>query len=151
MIQGGKMTAGYCLVHLPVHRLRSILQIPFCHQLFGDDDFENVAEFTGYFITDKTYGVLFTLHLVLTILFHKANKFVYSYPVSQSGLGRYYGKGNPLRIYCGPPDHLEGHSGKMESENVEILTKMGIIKIFLNRTKKFIRGICVKRVKYAKN
>jgi hypothetical protein len=133
------MTAGYCLVHLPIHRLRSVIQIPYCHIYFGEQWLKNTAEFTGYFITGKKYGFFFTLHLVLTILSHKADRFVYSYPVAQKGLARYYGWGSPTRLYSGPPEPLDGHTGDMKSEHVEVLTKWGIVKIFLNRTKKLLR------------
>lgn len=137
---GGKMTGGYCLVHLPAYRLRSIEQIPHNEIFWMNPKYINMAEFTGYFIKEKRYGFLFTLHLVKTILFHKADWFVYSYPVSQKALGRYYGKGRPIRLFVGPPEQLEGHTSKMESESVELLTKTGIVRIFLHRTFKFLKG-----------
>jgi hypothetical protein len=75
----------------------------------------------------------------MTIIFHEAETFVYSYPVSNKALGKYYGRGDPCRIYTGIPRPLEGHKEGMESEHVEVLTKFGIFKVFMHRTIKFLK------------
>lgn len=148
MTRDGKIVAGYCLVHKPAQLLRSVQQIPsFETRLLGSPIPEKLAEFTGYFIDEKRGAVLFTAHLVWTIFFHKAKRFVYSYPVSQKGLQRYYGQGDPVRIYSGPPEKLAGHLEEMEPENVEILTKRGIFKIFWYRTKRTFRSRHGKRTR----
>lgn len=139
LVIDGMIKAGYCLVDLPLYNLRSINQVPKEQlSLVPQDLLCDLCEFTGYFILDKKYGLLFTAHLVKTILFHSKKKFVYSYPVDQKNLGKYYGYGNPYRIYTGKPERLDGHTDDMDEEHVEILSKHGICKIFLRRTMKYI-------------
>lgn len=140
MFVGGKMTCGYCLVYRPMFNLRSVIQIPDHWYLSNHRLLQDAAEFTGYFINNKKYAFFFTLHLVMTIIFHKAKTFVYSYPSAHRALGKYYGTGDPCRIYSGVPEALEGHKENMEPENVEVLTKFGVFKIFYHRTVKFLRG-----------
>jgi hypothetical protein len=135
----GTLTGGYCLVHRPLFNLRSVIQIPDYYRLVNHKMLQEAAEFTGYFINSKRYAFFFTLHLVMTIIFHEAKTFVYSYPVSNRALGKYYGRGDPCRIYTGAPRHLEGHKEVMEPEHVEVLTKFGIFKVFMHRTIKFLK------------
>lgn len=139
MYEDGELTAGYCLVRAPIHKLRSIQQIPKVeYYYYGNPKLKRVSEFTGYFIENRAHssirGVIFTMHLVWKVLVNSADMFVYSYPVSSFALKEYYGYGRPWRLYKGMPNPLEGHNGNMEPEYVEVLTKWGIIKIFLKRT-----------------
>jgi len=131
-----RIVGGFCLIHDLPWKLRSIKQIPEDAFLQATRDLPTLktAEFTGYFLNDKKYGLLFTSHLVKTCLLHKASRFVYSYPTRQTGLEKYYSKGKPRRLYSGLPAKLPGHKDKMEDENVEVLTRWGIIKIFMART-----------------
>jgi len=135
-----RIVGGFCLVHDLPWKLRSIKQIPedMLHLATRDLPTLKTAEFTGYFLNDKKYGLLFTSHLVKTCLLHKASRFVYSYPISQTGLEKYYSKGKPGRLYSGQPAKLQGHKDGMEDENIEVLTRWGIIKIFLARTLRYI-------------
>lgn len=146
LIKNGEIIGGFCLVHDLPYKLRSIQQIP--NPTPGSRWFRgfeevgitntNTAEFTGYFLNEKKHGLFFTWNLVKTILGHPARRYVYSYPVSQTRLGAYYAYGNPIRLHTGVPVHLQGHSGDMEEEHVEVLTRNGIIKIFLARTLRYI-------------
>ena len=131
------LVGGFCLVHDIPSKLRSIKQIPLEEPL-KELPTSKTAEFTGYFLLDKKHGLYFTLNLVRVILGHKAKKFVYSYPVSQKRLGKYYSYGNPDKLYTGVPRRLTGHSENMEAEHVEALTKWGIVKIFLARTYRYL-------------
>lgn len=134
----GRLVGGFCLVNAPPLHLRSLIQIPdivFNWYLY-DSHIYDVCEFTGYFIEDKRFGLLFTMYLVWVILTYNAKQFVYSYPVSQKGLEQYYRKGKPIRLYTGFPATLEGVPG-VEKEHVELLTKWGIVKIFLFRTLRY--------------
>ena len=139
MFDGDKMVAGFCLVK-GFYNLRAIKQLPLEKMNWLRQKYPRMltrmADFTGYFITDKKYGIPFTLYLVKTCLLHSCWYFIYSYLVTEYGLERYYGSGNPLRIHTGKPEHLDGHHENMEEEHVEILSKWGIVKIFWYRTKR---------------
>lgn len=144
----GELVGGFCLVNLPPLHLRSITQIPdvvynWC--IYGDR-LCDVCEFTGYFLDSRRHGLIFTVYLVWVILTYNASQFVYSYPASQKGLERYYSKGSPLRLYTGKPVTLEGIPG-VEDEHVEVLTKWGIVKIFLHRTLRYFRRSHGKRTR----
>ena len=133
------LVGGFCLVDAPPLHLRSITQIQ--DVLYNWHTYDKIlydaCEFTGYFLDGKKFGFVFTMYLVWTVLFYRAKQFVYSYPVSHKGLERYYGHGNPIRIHTGIPSHQEGIKGA-EREHVEVLTKWGIVKIFLCRTLRYI-------------
>lgn len=133
-----QLAAGFCLVNAPPLHLRSIIQIPdiLYNWHVYEDYIYDICEFTGYFIENKKLAFIFTLYLVWTVIWYNSRQFVYSYPISQRGLERYYSRGNPLRIYTGYPKTLEGMQG-VEKEHVEILTKWGIVKIFLFRTLRY--------------
>ena len=140
LIVNGEIVAGFCLVYRPANELRSLQQVPyFCHTLYKDEFVYRVAEFTGYFIDKKSYAFKFTMNLVRIVLLSPAHYFVYSYPVDQKRLGKYYAKGKPIRIYSGKPRRLEGHPEGLDEERVEVLTKWGIVRIFLHRTRKYLR------------
>ena len=126
--------------------LRSILQMPEEVQEIRYKEhykvMNNLCDNTGYFLNGVSFweGIWFTLLLTLICLFYKKGYFVYTYPVTDTGLEKYYGSGKPIRIHTGVPVHLPGHSDNMEPEHVEILTRLGIIKIFLYRTKRMFRA-----------
>ena len=135
-----KIVAGICSVHQHALYPRSLKQIPcFSYISYKKDFILSLAEITGYFIEDKAYAFRFTMHLFRIFLFHPAKNFVYSYPVDQKRLSKYYAKGKPITIYSGKPVKIEGHPDDLPPENVEILTKWGIFRIFLHRTLKYLR------------
>ncbi len=143
MFDGKRMVAGFCLVR-GFSNLRAIQQLPkekvdWLAREHGHM-VGSMADFTGYFITDKKYGLKFTIYLVKTCLFHPCRYFVYSYLVTETGLEKYYGSGKPLRVHTGKPEHLSGHHESMDEEHVEILSKWGIVRIFLYRTKRWIKS-----------
>lgn len=138
-----KLVAGFCLVS-GFDNLRSIQQLP---ENVREDCktkypyiVDNLADFTGYFINTKSklYGILFTIYLVLVCATYPKKYFIYSYLISETRLGKYYSSGSPLKIHTGKPEHLNGHHDTMEEEHVEVLSKIGIFKIFLYRTKRLI-------------
>jgi hypothetical protein len=136
--RNGDYLAGFCLVKGFEH-LRSIRQLPIEVREDVKKRWPVLVDFTGYFIqpkTPKVFSFIFTIYLVLVCAFYSCNYFVYSYLVSEVGLGKYYGKGLPTRVHTGKPLHLEGHHDVMDDEHVEILTKLGVARIFLYRTKR---------------
>lgn len=133
------LVAGFCLVNAPPFHLRSIMQIPdILYEWYKYDEVvSDVCEFTGYFIDDKRFALLFTLYLVWVVFTYKASQFVYSYPSSQKGLEKYYSYGNPIRLFTGIPCHLDKDTPGLEEEHVEIISKWGIFKIFAFRTLRY--------------
>lgn len=102
---------------------------------------EKIAEFTGYFMLSNEGRFKLTCFLLFDVFTSKAKYFIYSFAVSNKKLAKYYGYGNPIFIYCGQASKLEGHPSDMESEQVEMLTKVGILKVFLARVfNKYIKG-----------
>lgn len=146
MFVDGKLIAGFCLVP-GFDDLRSIQQLPEDVIAAIKTKYpyvvDNLADFTGYFINtkNKTHALLFTIYLVLVCLLYSSNYFIYSYLITEVGLGRYYGSGDPIRVHTGKPMHLFGHHDVMEDEHVEILSKLGIVKIFTYRTKRILKKI----------
>jgi len=136
------LIAGYCLVHAPLNEMQSIQQIPkTASKQFGDEDPFNYREFVGYFLNTKKHAFKFKLHLLKTLLFHKAAYVVYAYSTDQTEVEQFCLKGNPLRLYSGLP------TGGKFPVNVEIMTKRGILKIcsilvikaFVKRVREWIR------------
>lgn len=132
-----KLLGGFCLVSGNLNdgfaNLRTVKQARLF--FYGKSSLDNLTEITGYFIADKKCGLKLTMRLVLEVLRNPSNSFIYSYAASNKKLESYYKTGNPKRMFSGyiyyPNDY--------NIENVEILSKWGIIKIFLNRTMKLIK------------
>lgn len=142
LINNGKMEAGFCLIP-GWFNLRAVLQMPEEKQrAFYDNDkmTRNLCDLTGYFINGASFyrGLVFTLFLVMKCLLYKKKYFIYTYPEHEHGLEKYYAKGNPKRIHTGIPVKLSGHSDNMESEHVEVLTRLGVCRIFYCRTKRLL-------------
>ena len=98
---------------------------------------QKVCEINGYFILDKSISNWFKFRMMITILLTNAKYFFYSYQSINEKLSAYYSNGNPKLIYRGPVMYqILDDSGKIETkfsnENVCALTKLGVIKIFLN-------------------
>jgi hypothetical protein len=145
LIVNKQMVAGFVLVP-GYFNLRSVLQMPQI-QIKSFYKFKkyvatNLCDQCGYFINTTSFwqGLLFTFYMVLVCMFYKKRYFIYTYPVQDVGLERYYGQGKPLRVHTGKPEKLPGHGEHMESEHVEILTWCGICKIFWYRTKRALRA-----------
>ena len=143
MFIDGKLVAGFCLVPGFLN-LRAVMQLPEAEivNLAYSPMSDHLADFTGYFLLKDTSWLnafRFTVYLVKTCVRSPYKHFIYSYQVNEVKLGRYYAAGDPKRIYTGIPEHLDGHGENMEPEHVEILTKWGIVKIFLRRTYKVLK------------
>jgi hypothetical protein len=144
MFVDGVMTAGFCLVP-GFLQLRAVMQLPTEKiKTLIPTASAGLADFTGYFMKDKRHAFRFTCYLTKVCFLHPCKYFIYSYQTTEVGLGRYYAAGNPLRIHTGIPEHLDGHHAIMEPEHVEILSKWGIVKIFLRRTFKMLGKILIK-------
>lgn len=148
MFIDGKIISGFALIS-GFHDLRSVMQMPKARitdfLTHGPKDvLENLADFTGLFLKDKRFSFMFSLYMLRVCLLHPCRYFIYSYQVSEERLGNYYGRGKPRRIHTGVPEHLDGHHSIMEPENVEILSKWGIIRIILYRTFKMIKKMALK-------
>jgi hypothetical protein len=105
-------------------------------------------EFTGYFISPyfndkKLKSILFTLKMILISIL-KGKYFFISFDRKNQSLGEYYGHGYPLVIYRGIVtyqvldqfNNIEIHEG---NEQVEVIDRMGLIRIFKWRTIKEIK------------
>jgi acetyltransferase-like isoleucine patch superfamily enzyme len=101
----------------------------------------NLCDFAGWFVntTNLWHGIYFTLFLAVICVFYSKKFFMYTYPTRDIAIGRYYAVGNPVHIFTGIPEHLPGHKDHMEEENIEILTRWGVTKIFWNRTKRMYK------------
>jgi hypothetical protein len=120
---------GFAIIEIA--HFRTILQIP--HAARKKLRTHPNAEITAYFINNKSFGLRITLRLIIEVLKTDGKKFVYSYDRDNRKLGKYYAMGSPIRLYSGYVRNLEGMTGK-HIENVEILTKGGILKLFMKRT-----------------
>lgn len=144
LIDNKEIKAGFCLIP-GYFNLRAVLQMPENKiKEFYDNNTRvahSMCDLTGYFINNLSFrqGLIFTLFLVFRCFFYCKKYFIYTYPISDVALKNYYGKGNPNRIHSGKPEYLLGHSNDMDEENIEILNKYGIVKIFYYRTKRILK------------
>ena len=154
-IKDNQIKGGFVLVP-GYFNLRSILQMPenIQEQKYKDHlkMMNNLCDNTGYFLNGVSFweGIWFTFYMILVCLFYKKGYFVYTYPVTDTGLEKYYGSGDPILIHSGVPEHLPGHSDEMEPENVEIITRLGVLKIFIYRTKRMFRARKVQKKRASK-
>jgi hypothetical protein len=132
-----KYVGGYAFVDK--HPLRSLQQIPTEDPSFYEK--WNVGELTAVWLKDKTYGLVWSLMFVYHALRHPTKYWVYSYPISEVRLGKYYAMARPLYIYKGPIVRLEGHLENPEPESIEIITTWGVAKIALGRNIKYLKKL----------
>lgn len=137
----GKYVGGFIIHQDILFRLRAFNEIPKdnLEKINIEKYIHTTADLTGYFITSKKHGFALTCCFVLSVMTHRAKHFIYSYDTDNKRLERYYGNGKPVRLYSGIPALIEGYSSPQPPVNVEILTKFGIFRIFLNRTLKMLR------------
>jgi hypothetical protein len=136
--EDGEFVGGFVLKKGHLFDLRSFHEIPLTvvPSLPYTKYMNTTADLTGYFLRDKRYGLKLTWFFVKTIVFYNSKYFIYSYDVSNTGLGKYYASGDPTLLYSGIPALIEGYTEEQAPVNVEILSKWGIVKIFLHRTRK---------------
>lgn len=131
----GEYVGGFAFV--AKHPLRSLEEIPPTYPIYLDPSL--VAEVTAVWLKDKYYGFMWSLHFIYQAYRFPAKYFVYSYPISEVKLGKYYEKADPLCIYKGPIVRLEGHLENPEDESVEVITAWGVVKIALHRNIKYLK------------
>lgn len=132
-----KYVGGYAFVN--EHPLRSLQQIPEGYSPFYENCY--VGEVTAVWLRDKTYGLVWSLMFVYHAIRHPAKYWVYSYPISEVRLGKYYAAANPLYLYKGPIVKLEGHPENPEPESIEMITTWGIAKIAWSRNIKYFKKL----------
>lgn len=138
---GVGFVAGFVLKRGHLEDLRVWQEIPECEEKERARQLLStrvVADTTGYFLQDKKRGFIFTLYFALTVLFYPASFFIYSYDRDNLRLKKYYGHGLPLLLYSGTPALIDGYTEAQPPINAEMLTKYGVFRIFLMRTKKLI-------------
>jgi hypothetical protein len=133
----GQYVGGFALV--TEHPLRSLEEIPPSYPLYLDS--ETVGEVTAVWLKDKYYGLPWSLVFVYQVLISPVKYWVYSYPISEERLGKYYAAGDPFCLYRGPIVRLEGHPENPEPESVEILTAWGVAKIAIHRNLKYLKKL----------
>lgn len=131
----GEYVGGFAFV--AKHPLRSLEEIPPSYPIFADP--QQVGEVTAVWLKDKAYGFQWSIHFVIQAILSPIKYFVYSYPISEVQLGKYYAAGDPFCIYKGPIVRLPGHNENPEPESVEILTTYGIFKIAVYRNWKYLK------------
>lgn len=142
IIEKGRIVAGFCLIPGYIS-LRAIRQLPdeVARDWYVRENYKysrSMCDLTAYFIINPKYGLTLTISLLLRCLFFPRKYYIYTYPTNDKALEKYYARGKPIRIYSGVPKKLPGHKEHMESENVEILTKWGIFRIFWYRITKIL-------------
>ena len=126
------------LKQIPDKRFMEVVDRIRNDKILGKVNKTDFMEYTGYFISDKSIGLIFTLLMVFTAVM-KAPYFVLSFDKSKHNLAKYYGHGKPMILYTGPVKYfIQNEIGELiacdGTETVEILSGFGIIKIFCWRT-----------------
>lgn len=136
----GAFVGGFVLRKGHISTLRSYQEIPNLSRPYIsiNSRAKEYTDITGYFLTDKRYGLRLTWCFVKTVLLYPSSSFIYSYSCADTRLGRYYSYGHPKLIYSGLPALVEGYTEQQPEVNVEMLSKWGIVKIFINRCKKYL-------------
>jgi hypothetical protein len=123
---------------------KHILQKMASIKILANAKSKHLAEYTGYFILDKSVGLKFTLSMITTVCLMSHKYFFISYSLHNKKLKHYYSNGNPTYITITDVifdtiDDFGLTKTNYDVERIEVLTKIGIIKIFLWRTIKVLR------------
>jgi len=130
----GKLQGGFAIINQPAPRC--LKQIPNPKTVLTH--FNKLSEFTGYFIRSKKGSIRLTIRMVIETFKNPKNEFIYAYDLDDLKLRKYYGAGKPRLLYEGIPKKLPGHPENMKPERIEVLTKIGVLRIFLYRTFKIL-------------
>jgi hypothetical protein len=141
--RSGRYVAGFIL-HDDYRTMRVLCQISpidrteVMRKLIFSGHANRLTEYTGYFIEDKKIGFIFTLIMIL-IAIKKGSNFLYSFDRSNIKLADYYAPGSPFIVYRGQVKYdIEKPNGQTQYttgfEQIEVITQVGIIKIFVSRT-----------------
>jgi|GEM_PF-4280688 len=118
---------------------RSIRQIPKTQKGIAAiamvDRYKWISEMNGYFITDRKLGFFLVTAWLFVVLFDCATHYIYAYESSNENLKKYYSPAKPMIIYDGIVSNLSGMIG-VHSERIEIISKIGFLKLYVARLKK---------------
>lgn len=140
LMEGPNVIGGFIIASEKYSRC--IAQIP--------DDFEGAmskyklnlyrpfSELNGYFILVKSKGWILVSFWFILVLLSRSKYFVYAYENTNKHLKKYYSVAEPIVIYDGLVNNLEGMTGK-HHERIEMISKWGFLKLYSNRLIKRIR------------
>ena len=137
----GDLVGGFAIVSSDSY-LRTVDQMADYLPAFKKYHYKmGVAEVTCYFSAEKKHSWRVRTKLMFRMLKSKAKYFIYSYSTDNEKLKEYYSRGNPRLVYSGRMDY---GNGTIELENVEMVTKWGVVRGSLKTTllqlkKKFYR------------
>lgn len=90
------------------------------------------SELNGYFILVKSKGWLLVTFWAILILLSRSKYFIYAYERTNKALKYYYSWGNPIVIYDGLVNNLEGMQGE-HYERIELISKWGFARLYFRR------------------
>jgi len=125
----GVMLGGFAIIDKVFPRTLEQLPIRELRVLY----LNRVTELTGYFIRSKKGRLRLKVRFFWQCLKNRKKYFIYAYESRKKNLQKYYGYGDPIVLYDGYLDVKE-NVGQPQKERIELLTKMGILKILVKST-----------------
>jgi len=121
--------AGFALIKNNCPRTLKQIPIPSIIRKYEG----KVTELTGFFIKKKDNYIRFMLRFAFEVIKDRNWLYIYAYDKENKSLEKYYSVAKPYRIYSGKPDALPGHPTDLSDENIEVATKIGILRIIAQR------------------
>lgn len=126
--------------HIYIACIKKMMGIEF----LANSKAKHLAEYTGYFILDKSIAFIFTLKMIVAVCLMPHKYFFISYSYNNKFLKNYYSKGKPEKIVVTDVEyHTLGDNGSTKInhgiESIEVLSKYGVVRIFIWRTMQVIK------------
>jgi len=121
---------GMCFIE-DKNKFRVLRQIPADSKITWINE-NRVCELTAFWVNNKAAYLPLLTKITMYVLFSWKDYFVYSYATDCRKLQEYYSRGKPILLYSG-----QMTTGSIE--NVECLTKLGIVRIFVSNILRSMR------------
>jgi hypothetical protein len=121
---------GMCFIE-DKNKFRVLRQIPADSKITWINE-NIICELTAFWVDNKAAYIPILSKITWHVLWSKKKYFVYSYATDCRKLQDYYSRGKPILLYS-------GQMNTESAENVECLSKLGIVRIFVSNILKSMR------------
>lgn len=140
LMEGSNVIGGFIIASHNWSRCEAQIPYDFDGQMSRCklNGYHQFSELNGYFILVKSKGWILVSFWFILILLSRSKYFIYAYENTNISLKKYYAVANPIVIYDGLVNNLEGMTGE-HRERIELISKWGFLKLYSNRLIKRMR------------
>jgi hypothetical protein len=138
LMEGNNVIGGFIIASEKYSRCEAQIPDHMAMSRYKLNVYRPFSELNGYFILVKSKGWILVSFWFILILLSRSKYFIYAYENTNISLKKYYAVANPIVIYDGLVNNLEGMTGE-HRERIELISKWGFLKLYSNRLIKRMR------------